>query len=153
MTVGAGWYIKQPGRIDQLWDGSVDFSNKPAVEGVYYYYLRYEELGIAGNTPRDLKGLGYTCEITTHMFTGIIESLGTIRQIQSAGTNRVFEIETEFRDDDPIQVDQSIAHDGVCLTVTDILEQSDQRYIYSVTAVEETLAKTQLGSWGSGLEG
>ena len=44
------------GRIDQLWDGSVDFSSKPAVEGVYFYSLRYEELGISGNTGRYLKG-------------------------------------------------------------------------------------------------
>lgn len=42
--------------LEQLWDGSVDFSNKPAVEGVYYYYLRYEELGLSGNTVRELKG-------------------------------------------------------------------------------------------------
>lgn len=42
--------------IEQLWDGSVAFSNKPAVEGVYYYYLRYEDLGISGNEVRELRG-------------------------------------------------------------------------------------------------
>ncbi|MDP5172897.1 MAG: gliding motility-associated C-terminal domain-containing protein [Bacteroidia bacterium] len=42
--------------IDRLWDGTVAFSSKPAEPGVYYYYLLYEELGINGNTPRELKG-------------------------------------------------------------------------------------------------
>lgn len=84
------------------------------------------------------------------MFTGIIESLGTIRNITINGTNQVFEIETTFRDEDQIRVDQSISHDGVCLTVTDILDQQAQTVRYSVTAVEETLSKTQLGSWKTG---
>lgn len=84
------------------------------------------------------------------MFTGIIESLGTIKDITSSGTNQVFEIETTFRDEDPIRIDQSISHDGVCLTVTDIIQQNDQKVRYSVTAVEETLSKTQLGSWKTG---
>ena len=84
------------------------------------------------------------------MFTGIIESLGTIHNITTTGTNQVFEIETTFRDEDPIRVDQSISHDGVCLTVTDILQEEAQTVRYSVTAVEETLSKTQLGSWKTG---
>lgn len=42
--------------IEQLWDGSIRFSSRPAPEGVYYYYLRYEELGLSGNTPRELRG-------------------------------------------------------------------------------------------------
>lgn len=84
------------------------------------------------------------------MFTGIIESLGTIHNITTTGTNQVFEIETTFRDEDPIRVDQSISHDGVCLTVTDILQAEAQTVRYSVTAVEETLSKTQLGSWKTG---
>lgn len=42
--------------IGKLWEGEIDGSNQMAKEGVYYYYLRYEELGINGNTPRELKG-------------------------------------------------------------------------------------------------
>ena len=42
--------------IEALWDGSISFSSRPAEDGVYYYYLRYEELGISGNTPRELRG-------------------------------------------------------------------------------------------------
>ncbi len=49
-----------------------------------------------------------------------------------------------------IKVDQSIAHNGVCLTVTEIKEQSSDKAIYSVTAVEETLTKTNLGEWKPG---
>ncbi len=84
------------------------------------------------------------------MFTGIIEALGTITGISASGTNRTFTLKTEFRDEDPIRVDQSIAHDGVCLTVTDVLSESGQTFGYQVTAVEETLSKTQLGSWQVG---
>ncbi|MEM6345985.1 MAG: gliding motility-associated C-terminal domain-containing protein [Bacteroidota bacterium] len=42
--------------ISELWTGQIDFSNQQAVEGVYYYYIRYEELGINGNTQREAKG-------------------------------------------------------------------------------------------------
>jgi riboflavin synthase len=81
------------------------------------------------------------------MFTGIIEFLGEIKTVKQEGTNRIFEIETPF--DEPIKVDQSIAHDGVCLTVTDILEEGEKT-CYSVTAVEETLDKTHMGQLKSG---
>lgn len=84
------------------------------------------------------------------MFTGIIETLGNIIEVESSGTNRTFTIETMFREEDPIRVDQSIAHDGVCLTVTDVHALGNQKYQYKVTAVEETLSKTQLGIWESG---
>lgn len=84
------------------------------------------------------------------MFTGIIESVGKIAEVETSGTNRTFTIETAFREEDPIRVDQSIAHDGVCLTVTNINVLEEQTYRYKVTAVEETLTKTQLGSWQSG---
>ncbi len=83
------------------------------------------------------------------MFTGIIEELGRIQSVRENGTNRIFEIAAKF--DEPIKVDQSIAHNGVCLTVTDIYEQTvDEEVRYSVTAVEETLAKTNLGRWRAG---
>lgn len=78
------------------------------------------------------------------MFTGIIEHLGKITSIQTAGTNRIFDIRVPFKDS--IQVDQSIAHNGVCLTVTHIHEQSVEKGThYSVTAIDETLQKTNLG--------
>lgn len=84
------------------------------------------------------------------MFTGIIETVGKIIEVEESGTNRTFTIETAFKEEDPIRVDQSIAHDGVCLTVTDLTPLESQKYHYKVTAVEETLTKTQLGSWETG---
>jgi riboflavin synthase len=75
------------------------------------------------------------------MFTGIIEFLGEVKSVREEGTNRIFEIEAPF--DEPIKVDQSIAHDGVCLTVTEIFSKGKTTH-YSVTAVEETLQKTHL---------
>lgn len=81
------------------------------------------------------------------MFTGIIETVGKIIEVTTSGTNRTFTIETTFKEEDPIRVDQSIAHDGVCLTVTEVAHQDTQKYQYKVTAVEETLTKTQLDSW------
>ncbi|MDX2250377.1 MAG: riboflavin synthase [Bacteroidia bacterium] len=80
------------------------------------------------------------------MFTGIIEYTGVIREIEERGSNRIFLIETPF--EDTIKPDQSIAHDGVCLTVTDVLTQTPA--LYRVTAVQETLEKTNLGAWKLG---
>lgn len=83
------------------------------------------------------------------MFTGIIESLATVQSVQEEGTNRHFTLRVRL--DEPIKVDQSIAHNGVCLTVTEIFEnEPDGWKEYSVTAVEETLTKTDLGSWKAG---
>ncbi len=75
------------------------------------------------------------------MFTGIIENLGVIRDIQTSGTNLDFEIECTGLAGQ-LKIDQSLAHDGVCLTVTAVNGNS-----YQVTAVEETLQKTNLGGW------
>jgi riboflavin synthase len=77
------------------------------------------------------------------MFTGIIESLGTIREISSNGTNKTFWIESDLATG--FKVDQSVAHNGVCLTVEDI-----QGSKYRVTAVQETLKKTNLNQWTPG---
>ena len=78
------------------------------------------------------------------MFTGIIAHLGKVMAIRSEGGNRILEVYTPFPDE--IRVDQSIAHSGVCLTVTDILEQRPGYGArYAVTAVQETLEKTNLG--------
>ncbi len=77
------------------------------------------------------------------MFTGIIETLGTIRTIRNERSNVIFEIESAFSAE--LKVDQSIAHNGVCLTVTEI-----NGSIHSVTAIAETLQKTNLNDWKTG---
>lgn len=77
------------------------------------------------------------------MFTGIVEALGTIHEVIPSGTNIDFIIECPFTGE--LKVDQSVAHNGVCLTVTEISGST-----YRVTAVAETLAKTNLGRWKAG---
>jgi len=73
------------------------------------------------------------------MFTGIIEAQGTLVGRREEGTNVHLDVKAPFTA--ALQVDQSVAHDGVCLTVVAI--EGD---VYTVTAIEETLAKTHLGS-------
>jgi riboflavin synthase len=77
------------------------------------------------------------------MFTGIIESLGTIKKIEKQGTNVHFTITSPISKE--LKIDQSLAHEGVCLTIT---SQSVDNH--SVTAIEETLFKTNLGQWKVG---
>ncbi len=72
------------------------------------------------------------------MFTGIIETLGKVEQIKSELENVHFMISSPFSDQ--LKIDQSVAHNGVCLTVTGIKGDA-----YSVTAIKETLDKTALG--------
>jgi riboflavin synthase len=72
------------------------------------------------------------------MFTGIIETLGTLKALREEGTNRHFTLTSNIASE--LKVDQSVAHDGVCLTVVEV--SGDH---YTVTAVEETLQRTQLG--------
>ena len=74
------------------------------------------------------------------MFTGIIKSLGKIREISTVGSNKTFFIESELSSQ--MKVDESIAHNGVCLTIEEI-----KNNIYRVTAIEETLKKTNAGNW------
>lgn len=74
------------------------------------------------------------------MFTGIIEQLGVIKSIEKSATNTVFIISSLLAKE--LKVDQSIAHNGVCLTIEAINENN-----YQVTAVAETLAKTNAGNW------
>lgn len=71
------------------------------------------------------------------MFTGIIESTGLVQDIQAEGTNLVFKIASPISKE--LKVDQSISHNGVCLTVTKKNEDA-----HWVTAVQETLLKTNL---------
>lgn len=77
------------------------------------------------------------------MFTGIIESMATVAAIEQDGSNIHFTIECGLTNE--LKIDQSVAHNGVCLTVVGIEGNK-----YTVTAVAETLAKTNLGKWVAG---
>ena len=74
------------------------------------------------------------------MFTGIIETIGNIEEIIIDGTNHSFWVKSSISDQ--FKIDQSVAHDGVCLTV-DALEPGRHR----VTAIAQTLAVTALKQW------
>ncbi len=71
------------------------------------------------------------------MFTGIIENLGTIISIEKENTNIHFTIESAISKE--LKIDQSVAHNGVCLTVVKCNEKN-----HTVTAIDETLSKTNL---------
>ena len=73
------------------------------------------------------------------MFTGIIETLGTVKQLTTVKDNLDITIESSITNQ--LKIDQSVAHNGVCLTVVEI--NDDQ---YKVTAIKETLDKTNIGS-------
>lgn len=72
------------------------------------------------------------------MFTGIVESLGVLKGIVKEGDNIHFTFNCSFTNE--LKIDQSLAHNGVCLTVVEINNDD-----YTVTAIEETLNKTNLG--------
>ncbi len=74
------------------------------------------------------------------MFTGIIENLGEIIAIEKDQQNIHFSIKSTISKE--LKIDQSVAHNGVCLTVVKCDEHS-----HTVTAIDETLNKTNLGSW------
>lgn len=73
------------------------------------------------------------------MFTGIIETLGEVKHIVKEGSNIHFTINSNISSE--FKIDQSVAHNGVCLTVVALTENS-----HTVTAIEETLNKTSLGN-------
>lgn len=77
------------------------------------------------------------------MFTGIIEALGTVQRIQKENGNVHFTIASPLSEE--LKIDQSVSHNGVCLTVVG-LEPGQHR----VTAIQETLNKTNLGAWQEG---
>ncbi|HAA00766.1 MAG TPA: riboflavin synthase [Flavobacteriales bacterium] len=77
------------------------------------------------------------------MFTGIIEAMGTMQSTETENSNVHFRIKAPFTSE--LKIDQSVAHNGVCLTVVAI--EGDE---YLVTAIEETLQKTNLGSLATG---
>lgn len=77
------------------------------------------------------------------MFTGIIESTGLIKEVISNGSNRSFWVSSPLSAE--LKVDQSLSHNGVCLTIE---EQNEG--CHRVTAIDETLQKTNLGNWETG---
>lgn len=77
------------------------------------------------------------------MFTGIIESLGIVKAIEKEGENIHLTITSSISKE--LKIDQSVAHNGVCLTVV-----ACDEYSHVVTAIQETLDKTNLRSWQVG---
>lgn len=77
------------------------------------------------------------------MFTGIIETVGTVKEIIPNGSNISFWVESSFSPE--FKIDQSICHDGVCLTIEEIKGNN-----HRVTAILETLQKTNLETWKPG---
>ena len=77
------------------------------------------------------------------MFTGIVEEVGKIKNLIKEGTNLHIEVEAKMTPE--LKIDQSVSHNGVCLTVVSIKEHS-----YMVTAIQETLNKTNLESLSIG---
>jgi riboflavin synthase len=77
------------------------------------------------------------------MFTGIIEDQGEIQEVIQKDTNQIFWIKSALAPQ--LKVDQSVAHNGVCLTIEEIMIDT-----YKVTAIEETVKKTNLSEWKAG---
>jgi riboflavin synthase len=77
------------------------------------------------------------------MFTGIIEQIGEVRNIDQENQNIHFTISADFVHE--LKIDQSVAHNGCCLTVVSKTEES-----YVVTAIQETLLRTNLADWQVG---
>jgi riboflavin synthase len=77
------------------------------------------------------------------MFTGIVETIGIIEERINDGMNSSFKIQSSITHE--LKVDQSVSHNGVCLTVTSIDEDT-----YWVTAIHETLQKSNLSNWTPG---
>ncbi len=79
------------------------------------------------------------------MFTGIIEALGKVENIQKDGSNIHFTLSCPFTEE--LKIDQSLAHNGCCLTIVKVVNGQ-----YTITAINETLAKTNLSQWKIGSE-
>jgi riboflavin synthase len=79
------------------------------------------------------------------MFTGIIESIGIVLQVVQEGSNRRFVIQSQISHE--LKIDQSVSHNGVCLTVVAVRGNTHQ-----VVAVDETLKKSNIGSLEEGEE-
>ena len=74
------------------------------------------------------------------MFTGIIETIGEVKEIKKDGNNIIFTIKSEISSE--LKIDQSLSHDGVCLTVVETTESS-----HSVVAIKETALKSNVKEW------
>ena len=74
------------------------------------------------------------------MFSGIIENMGEVIALEREGSNVTFTLRCPFADE--LHVDQSLAHNGVCLTVVELGADNT----YKVTAIDETLQRSNLGS-------
>jgi len=74
------------------------------------------------------------------MFTGIIETLGVVTKLEKEQENLHISLESEITQE--LKIDQSVAHNGVCLTVVGINGKE-----YTVTAIKETIDKTAVGNW------
>lgn len=81
------------------------------------------------------------------MFTGIVEKTAKVVKIERENTNFHFTLEVDFADE--LSIDQSMAHDGCCLTVVSV-DKAKKQYI--VTAMDETMLKTNLSTWKVGTE-
>jgi riboflavin synthase len=79
------------------------------------------------------------------MFTGIIETTGKITEVVATGGNKYFWVESPIAQE--LKIDQSLSHNGVCLTV-EAIKQS----MHKITAIEETLKKSTLDTWKAGDE-
>ena len=77
------------------------------------------------------------------MFTGIIESLSEIKGIKKEGDNLSISFNSSISSE--LKIDQSISHNGICLTIIDIVDS-----IYTVTAIKETIIKSSIKDWGVG---
>jgi riboflavin synthase len=77
------------------------------------------------------------------MFTGIIETVGQVKEVIINASNRVFWIESSISSQ--LKADQSVSHSGVCLTIEEI-----KKNVHRITAIDETLQKTNLGEWVAG---
>jgi riboflavin synthase len=77
------------------------------------------------------------------MFTGIIETTGMVKQVIFNGSNKIFWVESSISSQ--LKTDQSVSHSGVCLTIEEIRENT-----HRITAIDETLLKTNLGDWKEG---
>lgn len=77
------------------------------------------------------------------MFTGIIEALAQVKSVSEAGSNKTFWISSSISSE--FKVDQSVSHNGVCLTVEEVTGN-----LHRVTAIEETLDKTDMADWKEG---
>lgn len=77
------------------------------------------------------------------MFTGIVEATGLVAEVITSGTNRTFWIESPLSGQ--FKPDQSVSHSGACLTVEEVTGTR-----HRVTAIDETLKKTNLGHWQPG---